>query len=244
MTEVTHCLSCKKEISADRIFENSVACECGWMGDRYAKIKRAKLVSQMITAHIALAGLLVALGLIHVAKWGTYSFEVITLLSAEKSHESSLSQAERLLEICKERGHISCQESVLNRLDNDFHKLYAKAELGALYVFLGRDEEAVEALEDFVESGSKDVKALLNLAVAYGHLGEVEKSTEQFRKIFALKPGIVQVTVTRAFVAMLLRNRKFTEAKIAIREIRNNRGTEHIMAKELALVESEILAAN
>ncbi|MCB0421802.1 MAG: hypothetical protein KDD61_12455 [Bdellovibrionales bacterium] len=244
MSESIQCPSCHQEIEGSRILDYSIICHCGHTVDRIGKIKKQTYRRAFLTGLLSLSGLLLALSLIHISKWGSHSVEVLPILSAQISGNLSEKLLVKLDAICKNKGNLECRISALEKLNNHFPKVQYKAQLGHFYFAYGSDKKAALLLEDVISKDPTHFQARYDLARVYGHLGEVELSQKQFRKLFAEKPNTLMVSVTQAYVSMLITNKLYHEAKITIHEARKHEGTEFILAKELQLIETELLAQN
>jgi tetratricopeptide (TPR) repeat protein len=107
-------------------------------------------------------------------------------------HENPLQMAarEQLVPLLVESGRLREAAAVAEEAAEMFPELWRSRFLrGSVMLRAGRHEAAVEELSIALERSPKNVKILTNLALAYMHGGEIERSRELCRRALEIDPN-------------------------------------------------------
>ena len=90
------------------------------------------------------------------------------------------------------------------------------ADLGALYIQIGRYDEAKEEIETALKMNPNDAYAHIQLGSLYFHIEEIKKSISEFHVAVALEP--YNPDAYKSLAIALVENSKLTEAETVIRK--------------------------
>ncbi|MEO0335909.1 MAG: hypothetical protein AAF202_05935 [Pseudomonadota bacterium] len=215
MTHFGHCPACGTEIPAERQFDGIIICECGWTSSVKNQAANTKMNDRVCIAIAVFAALLVA-AFVQVVNWDTHAFDIIPLKAKQISSTASGDDLNAIVEICMERKKINCAEEALMDLYNlDKTNGEALARLGDLQTQASRHEDAVKTYDLFfgVDGTKPTLDDKFNYAKSLAATNQTEKAEKYFKQILKSKPGVLQITVTRHYIKMLVANEKYKKAK-------------------------------
>lgn len=88
--------------------------------------------------------------------------------------------------------------------------------------------------QKYFAQGGKSLEAAYEYAKALGKTGNVQESSRYFEFVLSAKPGTFQISVSRAYVVMLVNNRRYQEARTMIHNLRKKgSNTAYFLDQEL-----------
>ncbi len=208
------CPKCKSEISEDRLLYKPVICNhCGHMDSNAEELSTKKRNRSSILIMLGIS-VITAGSFLHSVRWGNHSLEVIphkAMISVGMGDESNYN---RLQEICLERKMIDCvQSSLEEQLSANPNNLEVLKKLGKLHYQLENYEQAHETLSAYFTNQGEDLMTAYYFAKVLSKQGNTDAAVDYFESILASKPDVLQVTVTEAYMDMLIEANRFDDAK-------------------------------
>ena len=236
------CPACQKDIPPERCFGNTMACECGWTKDLSPETKGGYKLNATSIMLIGV-GVCLILSFIHIVNWNTYAINIIPLKTRQILGFAKTPELNRIVNICTERKKWSCVEETLTHIyQQDSTQIEALHKLGKLYVNLGRHETAIETYKKYFDKGGDHTEAHYQYAKSLGKTGKVQESIFQYQKVLGSRPNVLQTTVTRSYVAMLIANKQWQEAKSVIENYRRkSKSGEFFMENELKKINEKLI---
>jgi tetratricopeptide (TPR) repeat protein len=222
MTHLGHCPTCGTEIPAERQFDGMIICECGWTSSVKNQAANTKMNDRVCIAIAVFAALLVA-SFVQVVNWDNHAFSIIPLKSKQIAGVASADELNQIVEICLERKKVNCaEEALMDIYKHDKSQTEALVRLGELQTQAARPVEAVKTYDLYF--GLSDIEpsedAQFNYAKALAATNQTEKAEKYFKKMLKSKRGVLQVTVTRHYIKMLVANEKYKKAKATLEYFR------------------------
>ena len=157
---------------------------------------------------------------LHSVRWGEHSVSVIphkAMIAVGMADENNYN---RLQEICVDRKMIDCvQSSLEDQLSADPNNLEVLKKLGKLHYQLENFEQAHETLSSYFANQGEDLMTAYYFAKILSKQGETDAAVEYFESILASKPDVLQVTVTEAYMDMLIEANRFDAAKTLAKSV-------------------------
>lgn len=215
------CPVCLSQIPEHRLSQGINACEaCGWIESRNFHQVENNLQKRTIKAFGIVTALFVG-AFIHAVNWDSYFFTIVPLKAKDVIGMASESDLNEIAEICRARKKHECVESTLTTLSVKYgHNLNYLAELGKAYYLNKKFPESVAAYSQFFTKGGNDVNAGFQFAQSLSETGQVDDSIRYFRYVLDSKPDTLQISVTHAFVKMLMKHERYELAEEIIQSIR------------------------
>ena len=232
MNQKLKCPGCLSTIHDHQVINDLIICKCGWTYS--AKDTHSKKQNDRTLLAIFLGfGFFLMIAFHHASHWGAFSKDVLPLKWKHITGQAKSQDLKKMYKMCVAIRNFNCQEQLLTELNQKYNDIEALKSLGHLY-FSNQMYQAAEAsLGSYFKEGGSHKLARYDLARTLGKLGKPELSKVQFNKILKEKPNSLQITVTRAYVHMLLENKKFSEVKSVISFYRKkSSGAEHFLRSE------------
>lgn len=236
-----HCPMCNEKIPEERQLGLMIVCKCGWsISARADQVEKKELNRSCIT--IVILGLLMIGSFIHAINWNEHSFAIIPLKTVHVLGFASKEDLRKIANICEQRAKPSCTaEAYQDLYRKDSSEIQALAQVGKIHSQLGLFEESKEAFAEYFKLGGKDHLAAYEYAKVLGELGQVREATRYFEYVLKAKPAVLQVTVTKAYVDMLMRNKKLKEASRVIHHARRmGDNTGYFLERELQEIKKQL----
>ena len=234
------CPRCQNEIPKERQLYGLTVCECGWTSSHLGALNDRRMTDKVCMSIVGVALLLIA-AFIHTVNWDNYSIVIIPLKVKQLTQSASAADLKEIAKICDARLKYACvmdahaQRAQLFPEENE-----AWAELGILYSNQGYTEEAAESLGHYFKQGGKDPKAAYEYAKALGQLGQVKESSKWFKYVLKAKPGMLQISVTRSYVDMLVKHKKLKVARRVLKNYRRKGGSDYVLEREWKTVNKRL----
>jgi tetratricopeptide (TPR) repeat protein len=241
MTQFGHCPACGDNIPQDRYVGESVICRCGWSNSTKAKKEVAKQTDRTILAIAVFAAFIVA-SFIQVVNWDKYFFSIIPLKSKQMLSLASTTDFVRIAEICMERKKFDCAEQAyFGAYEANPKDLTHLEKLGDLQVRQELMLSATKTYDTYFASGGANIDAKYNYAKALAATNNTEKAEQYFREVLMAKPDTLQITVTRHYIEMLVKNNDLQKAKRVIEHFRKQGfNTSLFMKKEYEEIQQKL----
>ena len=233
------CPKCFEITPEDRRIGDKYFCDCGWRFQVANQQKQTPVHKDKSSLLICLFGGLILFSFMHVVSWDTYFFKIIPIKAAHATGLAGTETIAELSNICEERKKYECVLDTLSELyeKNPLQQVEALHKKGKLLVKLERFEEATKIYSMYFENNGTDPEAHYQYAKSLRMLSQVPQATEQYQLALAAKPDVLQISVTRSFVDMLIQNRNYKYAKDIITHYRGKaQHSKYFLESELKTV--------
>lgn len=243
MSDFGHCPKCGNEIPDSRQFNGMVVCECGWTNSSANEEARASSTDK-ICIRISIFAAILVIAFLQVVNWDIHAFSIVPLKVAQYTGFASTETLEKIVTICSERKKTSCTEDALMQIwEKDSNNTDALERLGELQTQLGNSVDALKTYD--LLFGLKDVKpnddSRFNYAKALAANEKNDEAERLFRKILKSKPNTLQITVTRHYIKLLVKNEKYGRAKATLDHFRRKgKNTRMFMQKEYKEIQKKL----
>lgn len=232
MTGINNCPRCFLEIKPERLQDNPVICDsCGHVLSPLQSSIEAKMERRFLIWIISFSVVMV-LGFMHLANWGSASLEVLGFQATELVSGNSHESVERMAAICLELKKYDCTEKMYARnapLDPTYH-----VRLGKFQVSQRKFPEAVATFKKFFADGGGDIDANYLYAKALSEIGEIDEASKHFEFVLEAKPDTLQITVVQNYVKYLVEADRLDQAKQVIERMqRRDQTVSSFMDSEL-----------
>jgi len=227
----------KMSVSCPKCF--TYFCDCGWRFQITNQESQAPVHKDKSSLLICLFGGLLLFTFMHVVSWDTYFFKIIPIKAA---HATGLAGAETIAElstICEERKKYTCVLDTLSELyeKNPLQQVEALHKKGKLLVKLERFEDAATTYGMYFEGNGSNPEAHYQYAKTLRTLSQFTKASEQYQLALSSKPDVLQISVTRSYVDMLIENKNYKYAKEIITHYRGKaQHSKYFLESELKMV--------
>ncbi len=240
------CPKCHNITPEDRRIGDKYFCDCGWrfqvMQPGY-KPPAHKDKSSLLICLFAAMFLLTA---VHLISWDKHFFKIIPVKASQLMGTASTDNLMKLANMCEERKKYDCVLETLSELyeKNPLQQIDALHKKGKLLVRMERFPEAIQAYNMYFKNNGENPEAHYQFAKALRMSNQIDLATQQYELALKAKPDILQVSVTRSFVDMLIENKKYEQAKRIINYYRDKAtNTRYFLESELKIV-NEALGLN
>lgn len=243
MLEFGACPRCKMDISAERKKIHPVVCDhCGYTVSENEEKVDEQLQKKTMIIMGALATVWVV-GYIQLANWDKHAISIIPISLKGMVGAHSTTDAEAKAEICMDLKKWDCVESEYLTVAQSDPKQFIRA--GGFQMKRAKYNDAAQSYYKFFQSGGQDLEASYNYAKALAELGQVDEAVKYFDQVLAAKPDTLQVTVVTNYVKLLMKHRRFDQAKVLIEKVRKDAGPtgESFMNAEFTEIQQMTTAA-
>jgi len=216
------CLRCQFEIPEATEHNEVLVCpHCGWVKSTKGILAEKLLNSQYLKLSIGIATLFIV-AFIHAVNWGPYFFEAIPLKLKTSTGMASGEDYRRLSVMCRELQDSDCVENMLSaEVASNPKDITVLAELGSVQFLRKHYADSVRSYDKYFQLNGDSLDASYTYAKALGEVGKVDLAITHYEKILAAKPNVLQVTVTQAYVQMLIKSGRNADAINVIKNIRS-----------------------
>lgn len=220
MTHFGHCPACGTEIPPERQFNESIICECGWNASLKNKKESSKQIDRICISIALFAALLIG-SFIHTVNWDKHFFTIIPLKAKQTLSVATADELRQISEICTDRKKWACSEEALKAAHQvDPADLTHLELLGSLQVKQNNMLSASKTYSIYFSNNGTNLDAKYNYAKALAAINDVKKAEKYFKDVLRAKPAILQITVTRHYISMLVKNDQLSKAKKVIEHFR------------------------
>lgn len=234
MLHFGHCPRCGSEISAERIVGGTLVCDCGWTRSLRSDSVDRSNIDRTCASIIVIGGLLIA-SFLHAVNWDRHFFAIVPLKAKQVIGMADTSELGKIAEICAERKKHECVE----RAYADIEKLEPSnienlSRLGQLQYKRERLNNAASTFAKYFELRGSEIDAIYAYAQTLTRLKRFDEADTYFRSALQKKDDVLQVTVVRNYVQMLVSANRLQDAKGVILKYRKNSASANLfMSKEL-----------
>lgn len=202
------------------MFNDSVICACGWTSSGKAKKESAKQTDRTCIYIAVFAALLVG-SFIQTVNWDKYFFTIIPLKAQQLTGMATAEDLNQIAEICMDRKKYSCAETAhFQAWKKEPANLTHLEKLGDLQVKQNLMLSAVKTYDTYFGANGEDLDAKYNYAKALAATNDTAKAEKYFKMVLKAKPDVLQITVTRHYINMLVKNDQLRKAKKVIEHFR------------------------
>lgn len=241
MTQFGHCPACGSKIPQERYFNDSVICECGWSLSSKAKRADAKLNDRTCIYIAVFAALLIG-SFIQAVNWDKYFFTIMPLKAKQMAHMASATELDQIADICMDRKKYACAEVAhYEAWKLEPNNLIHLEKLGDLQVKQELMESAVKTYDSYFGANGNNLDAKYNYALALAATNQTVKAEQYFKDVLKAKPDVLQITVTRHYINMLVKNNELDKAVKVIEHFRKQgTNTGLFMDKEYKTIKTKL----
>ncbi len=232
MNFVHRCPACGEIIPRDRIFSAMMICSCGWTLSLQSQNAEKKIASK-ISSFIFMGTLVILAVFLQVVHWDKYFFTIIPLKIKENAGWAQATDLKKIIEICQERHKSHCLLKAYQELYKINQDTKVLAQLGELQYQLGETGEALFTFQKYLSSGGTDHRIGYHYAQILSQTGRFTEASYQYRRLLAQRPNILQISIIRSYVSMLMSNRQYKEARNILTSYRKkSQNAGYFMEKE------------
>jgi tetratricopeptide (TPR) repeat protein len=243
MLEFGACPRCKMDISPERKRLHPVICDhCGHTVSNSEEKVDHQLQKKTMTVMGALATIWIA-GYVQLANWDKHALSIIPIAIKSMVGAHDASDAEAKAGICMDLKKWDCVETEYLTVAQTNPNQFIRA--GGFQMKRAKYNEAAQSYYKFFQSGGQDLEASYNYAKALAELGQVDEAVKYFDQVLAAKPDTLQITVVTNYVKLLMKHKRYDQAKILIEKVRKEAGPtgESFMNGELTEIKQITTAA-
>jgi tetratricopeptide (TPR) repeat protein len=233
MYQYENCPRCGTALNSDRFMGGTIVCECGWT----KSLKSAKLdhqnVDRTCASIIVIAGVLIACFL-QAVNWDRHFFTIIPLKVKHIAGFAGADDLESIASICVERKKHECVEKAYNDIARIAPtNLKNLSRLGILQYKRQRYAQAAEVFSRYFSQKGTDLESAYDFALSLAHLKRYSDSEKYFRFALKQKDDVLQITVVRSYIQMLMESGNLRHAKDVLVNYRKQSSSANMfMSKE------------
>jgi len=206
------CPDCGKTITAERMDEEMIICECGYTFSQ-KRIDMTKETNKKASYTIIFTGLFLVTAFIHTAKWGGDAVKVTPLEMSRVLGTISSTQALHLGEISLEKGYFHQAIQMFELFLKSNPEDVAVNEKMALLLYQTEQfEESLPYFNAFRSLGGETKETLYSYGKALTHNQNFTDAEDVFLSLVRAYPEVYQVTVVQALVNLYIEQDKLNEA--------------------------------
>ena len=184
--------------------------------------------------------------LFHFSKWGSDSFSIVYLKTAEVLRLAGANQYKHIFEICKRGNKHDCMENTLKRY---YSATGEREQLKNLALFQMRREKTKEAIASYkkyfssAEDQPLDAQSAFNYAKLLEKNNQPEEALTYYGKILSQKKqNILPVNVVRNKLHILIQLNRKQEALQLVNRYKTLKHEDNYLKQEIASWEKQILS--
>ena len=241
----TNCPLCYQPLNSS--LSSALCSNCGWSQNtqaQNAQPKRGRNVQMSIAKSMIVASIGFLLVLFHFSKWGSDSFSIVYLKTAEVLRLAGANQYKHIFEICKRGNKHDCMENTLKRY---YSATGEREQLKNLALFQMRREKTKEALASykkyFSSAGDQplDAQSTFNYAKLLEKDNQLETALTYYEKILSQKgQKILPVNVVRNKLNILIQLNRKQEALQLVNRYKTLKHEDKYLEQEIATWEKQI----
>jgi tetratricopeptide (TPR) repeat protein len=242
--QLGRCPRCAHELTHERVFGSTIICECGWSKSMHSDQADRRNMDRTCASIVLVSGLLIA-SFLQAVNWDRHFFAIIPLKVKQVAGKATIKELEQIVEICNERKKIDCSERALSQIARKQPtNLPNLSRLGQLQFKRGSYERAVSTLTLYFSQRGTDVDAAYTYAQALTRLKKYDQADRFYKFALEQKPEILQITVVRSYVQMLVEADRLKQARDTILQYRRqSTNANFFMSKELADIRAKVPGA-
>ncbi len=211
-------LNCKVCGSKLKKSGQTVFCQCGWHASLNNKVlvqRDKKVIKGIVVASVALM-----LSVAYLGYWGSSSLSIIPLKVAQWTNSLDQSSFAELKNICMHLKKYDCVEDVYTSFYRSSDDLQALSELGHFQYRRKDFHSAAQTYQVYFKNQGRDVTAAYNFARLLEKSNNQADAERYYKFALMSRPGVVQITVMRAYIDLLVKTGQIQKAKRELFEFR------------------------
>lgn len=243
----TNCPLCYQPLNSS--LSTALCSNCGWSQNAQAQNtqpKKGRHIQMSIAKSMIVASIGFLLVLFHLSKWGSDSFTIVYLKTAEVLRLAGANQYKHIFEICKRGNKHDCMENTLKR---HYSATGEREQLKNLALFQLRREKTEEALASyktyFSSAGDQplDAQSAFNYAKLLEKNNQPEEALAYYGKILSQKEqNIIPVNAVRNKLHILIQLNRKQEALQLVNRYKTLKHEDKYLKQEIAAWEKQILS--
>ena len=227
----TNFLNCKVCGSKLKKSGQTVFCQCGW----HAPVNNKKIVQldKKVIKGIVVASFALMLGVAYLGYWGSASLNIIPLKAAQWTDSLDQAAFAELKNICMALKKYDCVERAYTSFYRSSHDLQALSELGHFQYRRKDFHSAAQTYQHYFKNQGRDVTAAYNFARLLEKSNKPADAEKYYKFALMSRPGVIQVTVMRAYIDLLVKTGQIQKARRELFEFKP------ILKRAGALVQQE-----
>jgi len=193
-------------------------------------------------ASIVLIGGLLIASFLQAVNWDRHFFAIMPLKAKQVIGSASVKELEEIAAICTERKKHECTEKAYMQIARKQPTNLANLNrLGQLQYKRDRFTNAVDTLTLYFSQKGTEVDASYTYAQALSKLKKYDQADRYYRFTLNQRQSVLQVSVVRSYVQMLVEANRLAQAKETIMTYRKkSQSAEMFMSKELADIRAKL----
>jgi len=235
------CPRCNELLLASNAAGAVVTCRCGWHSSLNTQIGHVA-VERRVSFNLLIISALFVGAFFHVITWDNHSIKIVAPMLRSMASVATVDDYNIISEVCKERGKLDCMEkSFQGAYKSDNNNIDALGELARTQLKLKKPNLASRNFKAYFRQGGENLRVAYEYAKLLGENGRVMESIKYFELVIQAKPDVLQVTVTKAYVDMLMKNNQYKKAKKLINHYRKHGlNAKYFMQNELQSIDRQI----
>lgn len=236
------CRICGNEIPEDRLQSGLSVCTCGWVEPNQFVSQWDKDASKRIsTFGIAAVGVLLPV-ILFLASWSGFGFDVVAISFKSMLGMASAQDYIQKAEICEQVRKYDCAtENYARVIRSNPQDEDAYLRLAHLYIKVKDMNSAIQVYQAFFASGGKDANLKFRMANLMADAGQTDLAQATYQELLDSEPGILQITVAKSYVQLLIKVGKFENAKSVITSFQGKGdNAKDYLNEELIQVEAQL----
>ncbi len=233
------CPKCFKLTSEDRRIGDKYFCDCGWRFQVLNSDNKPPVHKDKSSLLICLFAGLLLFSFLHAVSWDSFFFKVIPVKIAYVTGMSDTKTIAELSHMCEVRKKYNCVLQTLDDLykKNPLQQIESLHKKGKLLVKMENYKDAVKTYQLYFDKNGKSPEAHYQFAKSLRYEEMISEATAQYELALESKPDVLQVSVARSFVDMLIENKKYQQARKVITTYRKKaQHTKYFLEAELKQV--------
>ena len=183
----------------------------------------------------------------HFSNWGSHSFSIVFLKTAQAMNVASADQYQDLQKICYDLKRYDCVEGAFRSQHASFEDVESLKKLALLQMRRGKEKVALRTYQQYFDNFSKeklDAQSLFNYAKLLSSTGNKEQALEYYSKIINRNKNTFPLNAVRNKIEILVQLDRLNEAKGLIRRYRALGKDDVYVTQEMNDIEKQILNNN
>jgi len=207
------CPDCGNLIAAERMDEEMIICECGYMYSK-SQLDFERTKNKKASYTIILTSLFLVTAFIHTAKWGGDAVRVTPLEMSRVLGTISAGQALYLGDISMDKKFYDQAKKMYSvYLDSNPDDMDVNHKMGMLLFRTEQFSESLPYFEKYYMEGGDDKDALYSYAKSLTDSSEFDQAEAVLLTLIEREPELYQITVVQALVDLYVQQDKLNEAK-------------------------------
>ncbi len=197
----TNCPVCGTKLSKAG---NTLFCECGW--HKAGSNKQERTAQKKIAKNIFLLGLALMSAVIYLGNWGSSSLKIVPLKARQFTGLLNEKSFASLKNVCMSLKKYDCVESAHKSFFKSSGRPEVLESLGEFQYRRNKFGEASKTYNRYFSNKGNSVKSAYNYARILEKSDDTKSALSYYKYALKAKPGVVQVTVMRSYIDLLVKS--------------------------------------